>query len=596
VTVRYVIGPAYAVVRGGAVVVLPEKVTPELVDELWTALGAGGGVVPVLEVLTGSFGASLASLPPFAMAVADGRRVQVASRGATSVTVARADGRDHVSGEGVTTWAERTFHDVVDFAVQVGVSEPDDLVDGRALPLDAGVVLVRSVGTRLTEDALPAAPVRRREPVREPWEDSEPVVAPAARRVRPDTRPDPAPAAADLVAAEATIAPEATMVPSLTVTSDDVPRPAPAPQAPAAADPVDAGPSDAPDDDSSASDDAPAAAGPAGAADELPPEETSGYDHLWGSTVHRAVEAAAIRPQGEDDDEDGAEDAGSHGAGTEAGRAPSAPDAPAGAAPARKPDAAEADRAALEPVDPEPVDPEPSDPEPVGQETVAPPVDAAPAVVAPTGADEIDGSTVLSSAIADLRAAAGTSSPDARPAPGAVAVDLGPNGAGVPPGPSFASAPQPGRPLILARSCTSGHPNPPQRDDCATCGQSLVGEARQVPRPALGVVAVSGGPRVTLDRPVVVGRRPRSPRATGDDVPRLVTVPSPQQDISRSHVEVRLEGWHVLVSDMSTTNGTTLLRSGQPPLRLHPGEPVLVVSRDVIDLGDGVTLTFEGIL
>ncbi|MFC8597938.1 FHA domain-containing protein, partial [Isoptericola sp. NPDC057191] len=191
---------------------------------------------------------------------------------------------------------------------------------------------------------------------------------------------------------------------------------------------------------------------------------------------------------------------------------------------------------------------------------------------------------VLSSAIADLRAT--TPAAAAEPAPGAP----------VPPGPAFASAPLPGRPLILARSCTAGHPNPPQRDDCATCGQSLVGEARQVPRPPLGTMAVSGGPRVTLDRPVVVGRKPRSPRATGDDVPRLVTVPSPQQDISRSHVEVRLEGWHVLVSDMSTTNGTTLLRSGQPPLRLHPGEPVMVVSRDVVDLGDGVTLTFEGIL
>ncbi|TWH34553.1 hypothetical protein L600_001100000350 [Isoptericola variabilis J7] len=43
----------------------------------------------------------------------------------------------------------------------------------------------------------------------------------------------------------------------------------------------------------------------------------------------------------------------------------------------------------------------------------------------------------------------------------------------------------------------------------------------------------------------------------------------------------------MLVSDMSTTNGT---------MRLHPGEPVLVVSSDVVDLGDGVTLTFEGIV
>jgi pSer/pThr/pTyr-binding forkhead associated (FHA) protein len=128
------------------------------------------------------------------------------------------------------------------------------------------------------------------------------------------------------------------------------------------------------------------------------------------------------------------------------------------------------------------------------------------------------------------------------------------------------------------------------------CHQALVGEARQVPRPPLGVMAVSSGPRITLDRPVVVGRRPRSSRSVGEDLPRLVTVPSPEQDISRSHVEVRLEGWHVLVSDMSTTNGTTLLRSGQAPMRLHPGEPVLVVSSDVVDLGDGVTLTFEGIV
>jgi pSer/pThr/pTyr-binding forkhead associated (FHA) protein len=71
-----------------------------------------------------------------------------------------------------------------------------------------------------------------------------------------------------------------------------------------------------------------------------------------------------------------------------------------------------------------------------------------------------------------------------------------------------------------------------------------------------------------------------------------VSVPSPQQDISRSHVEVRLEGWHVLAVDLNTTNGTTLLRAGQPPLRMHPGEPVLVVSGDVVDLGDDVTLTF----
>jgi pSer/pThr/pTyr-binding forkhead associated (FHA) protein len=105
----------------------------------------------------------------------------------------------------------------------------------------------------------------------------------------------------------------------------------------------------------------------------------------------------------------------------------------------------------------------------------------------------------------------------------------------------------------------------------------------------------SGGEVVELDRTVVVGRRPRAPRTAGADGARLVTVDSPSQDISRSHVEVRLEGWHVLVSDMATTNGTTLLRPGQPPQRLHPGEAVLVADGDLVDLGDGVTLTFEEI-
>ena len=591
-TVRYVIGPAYAVVRGGAVVVLPEKVTPELVEELWTALGEQAGVVPVLEVLTGSFGASLASLPPFAIAVADGRRVQVASRGATSVTVARVDGRDHVSGEGVTTWAERTFDEVVDLAVQVGVTEPEDLVDARALPLDAGVVLVRSVGTRLTDDVLPAAPARRAAPVPEPWEDADldPPADPPAATPSPGPAAAPAPVASvpglpdgsdapeATIAPESTIAPEATVAPGPAVTAGDVPSPA--------TDPPAAGAEEAGD-----------------AADEAPVEETTGYGHLWGSTVHRAVEAAAVRPPDEDDDEDGVAPA-TAGEPAESGDHDDAPEGQAAqgeAAPEPAVVPASGDAAASDGA----VGPSP--------ETIAPSATISGTVtgdltdnltgnvtggvnggatpgpvpaVDPAGAEEVDGSTVLSSAIADLRAAAGAQAA-AGPTP-----DLAPAG----PGPSFAPAPQPGRPMILARSCTSGHPNPPQRDDCATCGQSLVGDARQVPRPALGVMGVSGGPRVTLDRPVVVGRRPRSPRATGDDLPRLVTVPSPQQDISRSHVEVRLEGWHVLVSDMSTTNGTTLLRAGQPPLRLHPGEPVLVVSRDVVDLGDGVTLTFEGIL
>jgi hypothetical protein len=110
---------------------------------------------------------------------------------------------------------------------------------------------------------------------------------------------------------------------------------------------------------------------------------------------------------------------------------------------------------------------------------------------------------------------------------------------------------------------------------------------------ATGRVRVSTGQVVTLDRTVIIGRRPRSTRASGANLPHLIAVDSPQQDISRSHLEIRPEGDTVVVIDLHTTNGSTLLRAGADPMRLHPGEQTLVLTGDVVDLGDGVEVTFE---
>lgn len=111
--------------------------------------------------------------------------------------------------------------------------------------------------------------------------------------------------------------------------------------------------------------------------------------------------------------------------------------------------------------------------------------------------------------------------------------------------------------------------------------------------PAPGRIRVSSGQVMTLDRTVVIGRRPRSTRVSGTDLPHLIAVDSPQQDISRSHVELRVEGDSIVATDLHTTNGTTLLRSGVDPMRLHPGEGAVVVPGDVIDLGDGITVAIE---
>ena len=113
--------------------------------------------------------------------------------------------------------------------------------------------------------------------------------------------------------------------------------------------------------------------------------------------------------------------------------------------------------------------------------------------------------------------------------------------------------------------------------------------------PAPGRIRVSTGQVLSLDRTVVIGRRPRSTRVSGTDLPHLVAVDSPQQDISRSHVELRVEGESIVATDLRTTNGTTLLRQGADPVRLHPGESTVVIPGDVLDLGDGITVAIEGL-
>ena len=106
-------------------------------------------------------------------------------------------------------------------------------------------------------------------------------------------------------------------------------------------------------------------------------------------------------------------------------------------------------------------------------------------------------------------------------------------------------------------------------------------------------LVLSTGLVVPLDRAVLLGRAPQVARVTNRELPRLITVPSPQQDISRTHAEVRVEGEHVVVTDLDSTNGIHVSRPGEGARRLHPGEPSVVGVDEVVDLGDGVTFSVE---
>jgi hypothetical protein len=240
-----------------------------------------------------------------------------------------------------------------------------------------------------------------------------------------------------------------------------------------------------------------------------------------------------------------------------------AEDAPAEDAPAevREHDAADAVPAPPAPPPPPAPAPAPAAPSAAGAPVIpapaqpyVPPQAPAPVLPGPASADDHDGLTILSGELASIR----------QHLPSWAVSQTGdwPSG-GVVPTPT----PAPG-----------------------VSGALPVTAAATAPAPRL---ALSTGALVPVDGVVLIGRAPQADRAPDGTEARLVTVPSPEQDISRTHAEVRLEAGRVLVTDLYSTNGITVASGALPPRRVTAGEPVAVGEGDVVDLGDGVTFTVE---
>jgi hypothetical protein len=147
---------------------------------------------------------------------------------------------------------------------------------------------------------------------------------------------------------------------------------------------------------------------------------------------------------------------------------------------------------------------------------------------------------------------------------------------------------------ILAVLCPDGHASPPSATSCRTCGGPVATQGPQfVAYPVLAVLRASDGTNAELDRPVLIGRAP-SPDRSSSRAPRLMTVPSPNHDISRTHLEVAPDDWQIVVTDLNSTNGTILVRPGRgDPQQLAPGEPVPVPVGSVMELGDGVSVLID---
>jgi FHA domain len=165
------------------------------------------------------------------------------------------------------------------------------------------------------------------------------------------------------------------------------------------------------------------------------------------------------------------------------------------------------------------------------------------------------------------------------------------------PGPAAWAAPPPDKigPAVPALICPAGHVNPPSEARCRNCGATLPPDPVVVPRPVLGVLRLSVGDMISLDRDVVMGRNPKldAPGADGEERPHVVRLSGEDGDISRTHLRVTLDGWHVLVTDLNSTNGTLVTLPGREPEQLRPGQPVPIKPGTVVTLADGIDFRYE---
>lgn len=547
----YTPGTWLGVVRSRTAVLLPPATPPALVDSLWELLAGETEVHEVLHAVTSASSGSLAQIPWFG--IVDFRdSLRVFLRGDIELTAHLAAGAVELNGRDVTTWTERRLSEPEWYRIAV----PGDTAAGSELPLGEGVVLLRSltVGSKVPVPESPGGDV-------------------------PDVE-----------------------VPVVDVPAVDVPvLQVPVPEAPVA-EPEHGASAETvmgiPEDELEYSDaeitvlpESPGTEAPEAApANEL----TGSYDHLWDKTVMRRIEDAAVR----DEPEDVAADESAAGSAEKQGSADDAAektDAPEAAAVREQPPAMDAPAQPSAPAVPlvparlqgglidsvpwntggdkpaRPSGPPSFVPAPASPGSGDTSDRSSPAAVPPVLEGDHDGETIMKSDLAAL----GTAPHEQADAE--------------------ANGPATG-PMVLARVCPQGHANPPTHSQCTGCGAALAADAVQVRRPRLGRVRVSTGELIDLDQSLVIGRQPSVSRVQGGGMPRLVQVASPGGDISRSHVEVRLEGWHVMLCDLKATNGTVLVREGQPPRRLAQNEMAILLDGDIAELGDNVSLRFEEIV
>jgi len=149
--------------------------------------------------------------------------------------------------------------------------------------------------------------------------------------------------------------------------------------------------------------------------------------------------------------------------------------------------------------------------------------------------------------------------------------------------------------VVLAVTCPAGHANPPRTSECRVCRLPVAAEQqpRALARPPLGRLRLSNGEVHVLDRGFLLGRSPVPRAAAAGPEPNVLRLISRDGDVSRTHAEIRLEGWQVIVADLGSMNGTYITGPGVPPRVLSGGDEQVIEPGCVVTLAHDVWIAYE---
>ena len=570
-SLRYIPGEWYALVNDEHAVLLPADTSTEQVTAFWDKLKEAVTVESLLSELLSIYQMNIASLPNFAL-VSREAAPHTVLRGSLELRSRSLKGEELVSGAGIATWAERQLADSQGWTLGAAA---ETSTEAAALPIQEGIVRVSALSWDSGQGPSPAAAERAKQAANASAAASA-VAASSADKAPAQSEEksvSKAPAQSEQKSVAEAPKPEVPEAPAPTSAPVADSKPAPA----AAADPAPATEEIAAQEPKPEAPGAPSA--PAAAQKPAPVQEPAPAKDASPSQAAKPAAPAAQGPLAAEHTEAKAKKVAAQDADNEDTFIPSS------------------DRGRTS----SGVNEQTQDPEDYEQHLHSAEFSLASQLLGIRGAtgteyetgdgDDLD--TIIKSRAAATSASAADEhtiirgikamKPQTPPRPEPEAGDDSHSGP---------------TEYILARSCEQRHPNPPTASTCHTCGATLSGPARQVRKPAMGRMTVRdrGGIREyshELNRSVVLGRQPSASAVKEPNPPRLLQIDSPSGDISRSHLLVRLEGWHVQLVDLGATNGTMLLREGQAPRRLSKNQEVMLKSGDVADLGDGVSLRFE---